>query len=722
MKTYAYGFPRLGKQREFKKLIEGFWSNRLSRNDLIDGVSMLQEERERAYSLVDEFPTCEMTFYDHMLDAAILFGVYKANNLNEYFDLCRGKNALEMTKWFNTNYHYLVSDFGFKNPTFKLRDSVVWDRFKGETENVYFVGPLTFLKLSKNLPKGSFEDALMDLSRLLVEIFRRLGLKSVHLDDPAFVMELSETEIKAVERAYRVFGDSDTKVNLFTYYDSVDNLNFLFDLPLSGIGIDLVHDRGDNLTQLKNISAIDKTVFLGLVDGRSIWRNNLFKTKTIVERLDERFSVVISNAAPLYHLPISVNGSGLEDKLLSKVAFAYEKLYELNLIKKLLKGAEDEAVDWIKGLNSDFGLNEKVRDRVNGLKEHNFEREPPYEERRKMQEKVLNLPEFPTTTIGSFPQTEEVRKIRLLHKNSQLSDEGYRAFIEGEIAKAVYIQDKLGLDVIVHGEFERTDMVEYFAQKLDGIATTKNGWIISYGTRCYRPPIIYGDIQRKEPMTLKEIMFAQSLTDKPVKGMLTGPVTIIAWSFVREDLPIREVAFQIALALKDEIYDYERSGIKIIQIDEPAFREKAPIKKRNWNEYFEWAIKAFKLAHSDVEPETQIHTHMCYSEFGEIIDYILQLDFDVISIEASRSKGDIITAFENAEFNRQIGLGVWDIHSPLVPSLEKMKAIVDRALKVISKKNFWINPDCGLKTRKWSEVIPSLENMVGLAKKLRKDI
>jgi len=359
------------------------------------------------------------------------------------------------------------------------------------------------------------------------------------------------------------------------------------------------------------------------------------------------------------------------------------------------------------------------KEKINSLTEKDFIRTPSYKERRKIQEKVLNLPLFPVTTIGSFPQTEEVRRIRLLYKQGKISSATYQTFIKGEIAKCIYIQESIGADVLVHGEFERSDMVEYFAEKLEGITTTGNGWIISYGTRCYRPPIIYGDIKRKEPMTINEIAFAQSLTKKPVKGMLTGPVTIIAWSYVREDIPIKEVAYQLALALREEIKDYEKAGIKIIQIDEPAIREKAPIKKKLWDEYFDWAIKAFRLCHSSALPETQIHTHMCYSEFDEIIEYILEMDFDVISIEASRSKGDIIEAFEKVNFDRQIGLGVWDIHSPYVPSVEEMEEIAKRALKVIPKENFWINPDCGLKTRKWEEVIPAIYNLTKLAKKLR---
>ncbi len=719
MKTYAYGFPRLGKQREFKRLIEGYWAGKVSEEELLSGIKKLNEKREETYrKFVDSHPQGEMTLYDPMVDTALLFGVYTAESLNDYFNLCRGKNALEMTKWFNTNYHYLVPDFGGKKPQFKLTKPV-WDRHEGAKENVHVIGPLTFLKLSKGLKPEYFAGALKELVELTVEYANTKGFKSLHLDDPAFVLELSGEEWKAVEEAYSLFEKSNCPVNLFTYYDSVDRLDVLFNLPVSGVGVDLVHDRGENLKQLKEIDRNGKTLFAGVVDGRNVWRNDLFKTAELIRELGD--NVVITNGAPLFHLPVSLSGATLPEELLKKVAFAEEKLKEIKLIGDILSGRTEEAEEWVKGVNVPFGELPHVRERVASLKEEDFVRKPEYKERVKVQKEKLKLPLFPTTTIGSFPQTEEVRRVRLLYRKGKLSQGDYETFIRGEIAKAIQIQEELGLDVLVHGEFERTDMVEFFAEKMKGIATTGNGWVISYGTRCYRPPIIYGDVERDGQMTVKEIAFAQSLTEKPVKGMLTGPVTIIAWSYVREDIPTEEVAYQIALALKDEIADYEKAGIGIVQIDEPAIREKAPIKRRNWKEYFDWAVKSFRLCHSSVKPETQIHTHMCYSEFGEIIDYILEMDFDVISIEATRSKGDIIEAFERVNFDRQIGLGVWDIHSPYVPTVKEMKEIVERALRVIPKENFWVNPDCGLKTRRWEEVIPALRNLVKLAEELRRE-
>ena len=717
MKTYAYGFPRLGKNREFKRLVEGFWDGKLSEKELLKGIEELDRRREEAYGKVDGHPTGEMTLYDHMVDQAVLFGLYTAKSLQEYFELCRGKNALHMRKWFNTNYHYLVPDFTGKE--LSLSD-LPYPKWKRRSSNAYIIGPFTFVKLSKGVKEEELKERVKEVATLTARFVKEMEFKSLHVDEPALALELSKEEWEVLKEAYEELVGTGIPVNLFTYYGSIDNLKELFELPVKGIGIDLIHDSGENLKQLREIES-DKRLFAGVVDGRNVWRNDLFKTAEKLKELKGKFNTVITNAAPLFHLPVSLSGATLPEELLKKVAFAQEKLEELNLLAEVLEGETERAEEWVEGLKTPFGRIERVRERVAALKEEDFIRKPAYPERERVQREALKLPLFPTTTIGSFPQTEEVRRIRLLRKKGKLSQEDYDTFIRGEIAKAIQIQEDLGLDVLVHGEFERSDMVEYFAEKMKGIATTGNGWVISYGTRCYRPPIIYGDVERDGQMTVKEIGFAQSLTQKPVKGMLTGPTTIIAWSFVREDLPLREVAYQIALALKDEIADYEKEGIKIVQIDEPAIREKAPLKKREWKEYFDWAVKAFRLCHSSVKPETQIHTHMCYSEFSEIIEYILLMDFDVISIEATRSKGDIVEAFEKVNFDRQIGLGVWDIHSPYVPSVEEMEEIVKRALRVIPKEKFWVNPDCGLKTRRWEEVIPALRNLIKLALKLREE-
>jgi len=718
METYAYGFPRLGKNREFKKMTESLWKKEVSEDEFKKVFSELEKNILSTYKkFVDKYPVGEMTKYDKMLDIACMLGIYKVKNLDEYYQLCRGKNALELTKWFNTNYHYLVPDFSRIKDDFLFKE-VNFDEIKKYKEGIpYLIGPFTFLKLSKGIDNEKFEKYLLSLSDAYCDLFNELD--EVHIDEPAFCLELSNEEIELIKKAYNNFKKYKCKIYLFAYYGSVDFLKELYDLPVYAIGLDFINGK-ENIEHIKKYKfPDDKVLIAGIVNGRNIWRTNI---KNQVKFLEEIFSyaknIIISNASPLYHLPITVEGENLDKKLIKKIAFAKERLYELKLISNAFEGNWQLADEWNEE-TGDFGKNDNVRKRIKNLMDKDFKRPYNYTERHRKQKEILNLPLFPTTTIGSFPQDKELRKKRYLFKKGKINDNEYKKFIQERIKDVIKFQEEIGLDVLVHGEFERTDMVEFFAQKLDGIATTENGWIISYGTRCYRPPIIYGDVSRPEPMTIDEISFAQSQTQKPVKGMLTGPVTILAWSYVREDIPVEEVAYQIALCLQDEVKDYEKEGIKIVQIDEPAFREKAPIKKRNWDKYFNWAVNAFNLIISQAKPETQIHTHMCYSEFGEIIKYILKMDFDVITIETSRSKGDIIEYFQNVDFKRQIGLGVWDIHSPYVPDVEEMKEIVNRALKAFPKENFWINPDCGLKTRDWPETKIALENLVKLAKEMR---
>lgn len=714
MNTYAYGFPRLGKRREFKKTIESFWDNKITEKEMLARINNLENEIIETYKkYVDFYPVGEMTLYDNMFDTALMLGVYEYKSIEKYFDLCRGKEALEMTKWFNTNYHYLVPEI---DKNFVAKNS--WNKLQNkETENglPYIIGGFTFLKLCKGYEKHEFEEILLKL----VEPYKKVisQFKKVHIDEPAFVTELNENEIKLIKKFYNLLGDTGTRIYLFTYYESVDFLKQLYDLPIKALGLDFVYGE-ENFEKIKEYGfPSDKILIAGIVDGRNVWRSNITQKVELINELSKYTeNLIISNASPLYHLPVTIkNEKELSADLVNMLAFAEERLYELQLIKKLYSN-ESNNIEWYH--ESEFGTNEDVRNRIKNLKEEDFERSISYTKRKEIHKSSLNLPLFPTTTIGSYPQTLEIRHKRKQYKTGEITKEEYSKFIKYEIEKLIKFQEDTGLDVLVHGEFERSDMVEYFAEKLDGIATTKHGWILSYGTRGYRPPIIYGDISRPTAMTTDEILYAQSLTSKPVKGMLTGPVTIIAWSYVRTDVPLKEVAYQIALCLQDEIKDYHKGGIKIVQIDEPAFREKAPIKRRDWDEYFEWAVKSFKLA-SNVAPEIQVHTHMCYSEFGEIIEYIMQMDFDVISIEASRSKADIVKDFSGINFDRQIGLGVWDIHSPVVPAVEDMQEVVMKALKILPKENFWINPDCGLKTRKWEEVIPSLKNLVALAQKLR---
>jgi len=717
MKTYAYGFPRIGKNREFKKNIESFWKGEHSEQDTITALDAIQKSILDAYSGIDLFPNAEMTAYDPMFDTAILVGLYRPKNLKEYYELCRGKNALEMTKWFNTNYHYLVPDFSqIKNPKFEANwngtNKLEYYAKKFNKGTPYIIGPFTFLKLSKGLNKAQFKKYLSELTQTYKTILS--AFKEVHIDEPAFVLELTADEIKQIKTVYKELASGKCKISLFTYYDAVDFLKDLFALPVQAIGLDFVHsDKNLKYIKAKGFPK-DKTLIAGVVDGRNVWRTDIKKSVAILKELSKKTkSLVVSNAAPLFHLPITTQGEKLDPQLLQTLSFANEKLQE---IKDTAKAFETGKIP--PAPKSGFGKNTAVQKRVAKLTAKDFKKKATLKDRQTIQQKLLNLPLFPTTTIGSFPQTAEVRKKRADFRSKKITEAEYESFIKGKIQELIKQQEDLDLDVLVHGEFERTDMVEFFAENLDGIATTQNGWIISYGTRGYRPPIIFGDVSRPHPMTIKEVAYAQSLTQRPVKGMLTGPVTIIAWSFVREDIPIGQVAYQIGLALQDEIKDYEKAHIKIVQLDEPAIREKAPIKRKDWPKYFDWAIKSFRLA-INTDPQTQIHTHMCYSEFGEIVDKINDMDFDVISIETTRSRGDIIESFEKINFRRQIGLGVWDIHSPAVPSVDDMKAVAKRALRVIPKENFWINPDCGLKTRNWEETNLSLKNLVTLSKQLR---
>jgi len=712
MKTYAYGFPRLGQNREYKRIIENYWKKNIGEEEMLHRIQSLDEERLAKYeTYVDLFPVGEMTLYCNMLDTAIMIGLYTKGDYKDYFELCRGKKALKLTKWFNTNYHYLVPDFrGFSPNDFKL----CWNKPREELERhkkgiPYLIGPFTFLKLSTGIPKEKFGDYLLAISDVYKEIVEEFS--KVHIDEPAFVLDISQEEVKIIKEAYKNIGG---RLYLFTYYEAVDFLKEIYNLPLLGIGLDFVAGK-ENLRYIeKHGFPSDKELIAGVVNGRNVWRTVQRDVKELIEHL-YKFTdkVIISNSSPLYHLPVTIKGEDMKEELLKRLAFAEERLSELRLIAEK-SFSEEFGID-------NFGIDEEVRERVRSLTEENFERDKPYHIRREVQKKFLSLPLFPTTTIGSFPQTNEIRKKRRDFEKGRIKKEEYDSFIKEKIKDLIEFEEKSGLDVLVHGEFERSDMVEFFAKKLQGVATTKNGWIISYGTRAYRPPIIYGDIKRKEPMTVKEISYAQSLTQKPVKAILTGPVTIIAWSFTREDIPVKEVAYQIALSLYNEVCDLEKKGIRIIQIDEPAFRERAPIKKRNWDRYFEWAIKSFRLA-SRAKPETQIHTHMCYSKFAEIIDKILMMDFDVISIEASRNRGALIGCFKDKCFDRGIGPGIWDVHSPLVPSVCDMKRVVEKAMEFIPKKSLWINPDCGLKTRDWKEVVPAIGNMVKAAKEIRDEL
>lgn len=718
MQTLAYGFPRLGSERQFKRAVEGFWKTDGGAQDertLLASLGNIQHWMTDRYTdSVDLYPSGEMTLYDPMLDTAIALGRYSPKTLSEYYALCRGKEALEMTKWFNTNYHYLVPEFEDIDPSDLVPNTDALFRFAEDAGMPSVIGPFTFLKLSKGIPKELFPEFLRTIAATYRDALK--GRSAAVVQEPALVFELSPEELAMLSMAYEIIAASGCAINLMVYYDSVDYLSELYKLPVAGIGLDLVHG-GENIGDIESLSfPRDKTLIAGLVDGRDVWRTDIEDAVATLRRLSGKVeNLAVSNAAPLFHLPVTLDGESLDPGLMERLAFAEEKLKDIRRVARCFEGKE--AIP--ERHTGPIGEDDAVRSRVAGLSPEDFDRSVDYRQRAQVQEQRFNLPLFPTTTIGSFPQTKEIRKARADYRKGTMDEGAYRAFVERTVADVVERQEQLDLDVLVHGESERTDMVEFFAEKLEGIAFTQKGWVISYGTRGYRPPIIFGDVSRPAPMTIREIAYAQSLTKRPVKGMLTGPVTIIAWSFVRQDIPIQQVAYQIGLALQDEVADYEAAGIGMVQIDEPAFRELAPNKRRKWNDYFDWAIKAFRLCGAKAKPETQIHSHMCYSEFNEIIDQIDKMDFDVISIEATRSRGHVIESFEERSFDRQIGIGVYDIHSPAVPAKEDIARVIERAIEVIPKEKFWINPDCGLKTRGWEETMPSLENMVAVAKDFR---
>jgi 5-methyltetrahydropteroyltriglutamate--homocysteine methyltransferase len=728
MQTYAYGYPRLGENREFKKIIESYWQGKVSEAELRQGIRELEQSRlATCAQSVDAYPIGELTLYDNMLDTAITLGVYPIDpaDLNAYFELARGADALPMTKWFNTNYHYLVARLS-PETEFRLHWNKPLQAYQQNPSGYpYIIGPYTFLRLSRGLEPEQLPALLTQLTPVYAEILRSLkdaGAQYVHIDEPAFALDVPDADVQAIRAAYQTLGQA-ASILLFTYYDSVDFLPQLYDLPIAGIGLDLIHGKRnyDHLAQHGFPS--DKILIAGVVDGRNVWKTDLAATAERVRNLQAQTGATIwlSNAAPLSHLPVTVEPeTKLDPALRERIAFAKERLQELRLLKTLLtEGETEDTRAWNAYQHSaDHWYSQAVQERVANLKPQDFERELPYAERDKIQRERLKLPLFPTTTIGSFPQTPEVRQMRQAYRTGKITAQEYETYIQNQIRELIQFQEELGLDVLVHGEFERTDMVEFFAEKMDGVAFTQQGWLLSYGTRVYRPPIIYGDVARTEPMTVKETAFAQSLTQKPVKGMLTGPVTIIAWSYVREDIPVEQVAYQIALALNDEVRDLENAGIAIVQIDEPAYREKAPLKRADWDTYFRWAAQAFKLA-ARAKPETQVHTHMCYSDFNTVLRYIDWMDADVITIEAARAKGEVVGAFEHYNYARQIGPGVFDVHTPAVPSVESIETVMERAVRVFPRQQFWVNPDCGLKTRKWDEVVPALKNMVQAARNLR---
>ncbi len=744
------GFPRVGAKRELKFTQERYWRKELSEQDLLTVAKLLREKnwKHQAEANADFVSVADFTFYDHILDLQVATGSIPARfgfdsqtlTLDQYFQLARGNEsqfAIEMTKWFDTNYHYLVPEF-HKNTEFKANPVHYVQQFEeaqalGYQAKPTLVGPLTFLYLGKE--KGETFDRLSLLEKLLpvyeqiLDALVAKGATWIQIDEPALTLDLPQAWLDQFAPVYARLANK-AKILLATYFGSVaEHAALLKSLPVAGLHIDVVRAP----EQLATFADYDKVLSVGVIDGRNIWRANLNKELDLLEPLKQVFGdrLWIAPSCSLLHVPYDLSvETQLDADIRSWLAFCLQKVEELSILKKALDqgrasvqaelDASQAAAD--ARANSKVIHRPEVAARLAALPANADQRKSPFAERIKLQKAWLNLPLLPTTNIGSFPQTTEIRHARAKFKKGELSAADYEAAMKKEIEYVVRQQEKLDLDVLVHGEAERNDMVEYFGELLDGFAFTKFGWVQSYGSRCVKPPVIFGDVVRPQPMTVAWSTYAQSLTNRVMKGMLTGPVTILQWSFVRNDISRETVCKQIALALNDEVLDLEKAGIKVIQIDEPAIREGLPLKRADWQAYLDWAGQAFRLSSSGCEDSTQIHTHMCYSEFNDILPAIAALDADVITIETSRSDMELLTAFADFKYPNEIGPGVYDIHSPRVPTEAEIEHLLRKALNVIPKERLWVNPDCGLKTRGWPETLAALENMVKVTKKLRAEL
>ena len=755
-KSSVTGFPRVGADRELKWAEEKFFRSEINENDLqaVAKGLRLKHWNEQKAAGIDYIPSNDFSFYDQLLDTAVLFNIiparYKALKLSElatYFAMARGYQgergdvkALAMKKWFNTNYHYIVPELD-DSTEIKLVDvKPVAEFLEAEAAGIHtkpvLIGPFTLLKLAAFKGIKTASDFANQLAKEYVKVLLALneaGADLVQLDEPYLVHDLTAEDISLFKKLYNTVlkaREEVTNLNLLlnTYFGDVrDIYEDLIQLDFDAIGLDFIEGRKTAGLILKYGFPKDKTLFAGIVNGKNIWRNNYEKSLDIIRSLEhEGIQVVLATSCSLLHVPYTVEAEGkLSEDVTKAFAFAKEKLYELADLKVLAASTdyrkEPAFLTRANVLTSRANVTDAaVQARVAAVKEEDFTRLPAFEEREKIQKSRLSLPLYPTTTIGSFPQTSDVKKKRKAFRNGEISEADYKEFNKKRIAEWIQIQEEIDLDVLVHGEFERNDMVEYFGSHLNGYVFTEKAWVQSYGTRCVKPPIIWGDVSRTAPITVEWSKYAQSLTTRPVKGMLTGPVTILNWSFPREDISLKESAQQIALAIRDEVLDLEAAGIKVIQVDEAALREKLPLRKSDWNsEYLDWAIPAFRLVHSGVAADTQIHTHMCYSEFTDIIPAIDAMDADVITFEASRSDLAILDSLAENHFRTEVGPGVYDIHSPRVPSVEEIFGALSKMLDRVDSKKLWVNPDCGLKTRDVKETIASLKNLVAAAKILR---
>jgi len=763
------GFPRIGLQRELKKALEGFWKGQTTREQLLTTGAELRARHWKLQQAagLDHIPSNDFSFYDHVLDLSCLLGNvpkrYGWNggpiDLDTYFAMARGRQvagtdvtAMEMSKWFDTNYHYLVPEFE-ANPQFRLSSTKIFDEYReaktlGIETRPVLVGPLTYARIGKQREDTDWcrSTLLPKLAPVYVEVLQKLhaeGATWVQIDEPALALDLEPRYRDACLAAYRQIAAAvpGIRVLLTTYFDSLrDNAALVYSLPVAGIHIDLCRGNGQANTAANDADSLitealtnigGRVLSLGLVDGRNVWKNDLRISLARISRAVEKLGaerVFVAPGCSLLHSPIDVRA---EEKLAPQVrhwlAFATQKVDEIVLLARGAR-AGAHAVQWElrasdrvrdERRNSPLINDYAVQRRLSAIDATMTRRHSDFAARNALQRPLFKLPDFPTTTIGSFPQTEAIRKARAGFKAGTLDDAGYRRAMQDEIRVAIDRQERIGLDVLVHGEPERNDMVEYFGEQLKGFAFTHNGWVQSYGSRCVKPPIIFGDVSRPKPMTVEWAKYAQSLTGKIVKGMLTGPITILQWSFVRDDQPRWVTSRQIALAIRDEVADLERAGIRMIQIDEAALREGLPLRRADWKAYLDNAVEDFRLASCTVEDRTQIHTHMCYSEFNDIMAAIAAMDADVISIETSRSQMELLNAFVDFRYPNEIGPGVYDIHSPRVPSVDEMTYLLKKAGRVIPAKQLWVNPDCGLKTRGWPEVELALTNMVAAAKSIR---
>lgn len=748
MTATIVGFPRIGENRELKFITEKYFKHEATEEELKERAKDLRQHDRKLLldSGLTNFTSNHFSFYDQMLDAAFLFNVIPENiaeldlsDLDKYFALARGYQgkkgdvkAWPMRKWFNTNYHYIVPQFTADTDV-KLAGTKIFDEFveakeDGTITRPVLVGPFTLLQLSEfhGCVKEDFVGAFIEAYARIFKQLEDLGANWIQLDEPSLVKDLDERELALFKALYEplLLQKGKLKVLAQTYFGDVrDAYDVLLKLPFDGIGLDFVEGR--KTSELVERGFDDgKVLFAGVVNGKNIWRNNYQKTLDLLKKLNVK-NLVLTTSCSLLHVPYTVASEELEEDVTKHFAFAEEKVKELVELDALLKNQIPEF------LRKNAELFEKPRvlenaelhQKIADLKPEAFVRQPEFAVREKIQKQEFNLPLLPTTTIGSFPQTREVKQKRAAFRKHEISQEEYDEFIAERIDSWIGFQEEIGLDVLVHGEFERNDMVEYFGQHLEGYVFTKKAWVQSYGTRCVKPPIIWGDVSRKDPITVRWSVYAQKQTKKIVKGMLTGPVTILNWSFPREDISIKESTLQLALAIREEVLDLEKNGIRIIQIDEAALREKLPLRRSDWqSEYLDWAIPAFRLVHSGVKLETQIHTHMCYSEFNDIISAIDDMDADVISFEASRSNLEILDELKEKNFKTEVGPGVYDIHSPRIPTVEEIEQALHRILGKVKKEKVWVNPDCGLKTRGEKETKASLKNLTQAAQNIREEL